>query len=101
MGYLGYTDPFVAFGRDLFHPDGEEPFAFNFNDNVYQIMMDGHLLMFDGEKTVGFYNYVEDPLMKADLKEAGGERMLKMEDQLKAVIQQYNNRMIGDRLVVD
>jgi arylsulfatase A-like enzyme len=100
LGYLGYTDPYVAFGRDLFHPDNDTPFAFNFNDNVYQLMMDDHLLMFDGQKTVGFYNYVTDPLMKTDLKEKGGELLTKMEDKLKAVIQQYNNRMVEDRLVL-
>jgi hypothetical protein len=100
LGYLGYTEPYVAFGRDLFHPDGSQPFAFNFNDNVYQLMMDDHLLMFDGNKPVGFYDYVHDPLMKADLKETGGERLIGMENKLKAVIQQYNNRMVSDRLVV-
>jgi hypothetical protein len=39
--------------------------------------------------------------MKNDLKEQGGDRLTTMENKLKAVIQQYNNRMIGDRLVVD
>jgi len=101
LGYLGYTKPFVAFGRDLFHLTDEEPFAFNFNDNVYQIMMDNHLLMFDGQKSVGLFNYVADPLMKTDLKDTEGEVLTKMETKLKAVIQQYNNRMVGDRLVVD
>lgn len=103
LSYLGYDEDYVAFGRDVFHPDGEDPFAFNYNDNVYQLMTDDHLLMFDGVKTVGLFNYVSDPLMKTDLKANPNEkeRMEAMERRIKAVIQQYNNRMIGDKLVVE
>lgn len=99
-GYLGYDKDYVAFGRNVFHPDGEEPFAFNYNDNVYQLMTEDHLLMFDGNKTVGLFNYVRDPLMKTDLKADATEteRLKRMGEKLKAVIQQYNNRMIGDEL---
>lgn len=102
LGYLGYDEEYVAFGRDVFHPDGDPPFAFNYNDNVYQLMTDDHLLMFDGNKTVGLFNYVADPLMKTDLKGDPGEsgRVAGMEQKIKAIIQQYNNRMIEDRLVV-
>jgi hypothetical protein len=66
-------------------------------------MTDDHLLMFDGVKTVGLFNYVSDPLMKTDLKANPNEkeRMEAMERRIKAVIQQYNNRMIGDKLVVE
>lgn len=102
LGYLGYDRNYVAFGQDVFRPEGEEPFAFNYNDNVYQLMTDDHLLMFDGERTVGLFNYVADPLMKTDLKSDPGEtgRLQAMERKVRAVIQQYNNRMIGDKLVL-
>lgn len=102
LGYLGYDRNYVAFGRDVFRPAEEAPFAFNYNDNVYQLMMEDHLLMYDGNKTVGLFNYAVDPLMKTDLrsdpKEVG--RVQSMERRIRAVIQQYNNRMIGDKLVL-
>lgn len=103
LGYLGYNQDYVAFGRDVFHPDGEVPFAFNFNDNVYQLMTEDHLLMHDGNKPVALYNYVADPLMKTDLKTnpAHAERLERMEKKVKAVIQQYNNRMIRNELTTE
>lgn len=102
LGHLGYDKDYVAFGRDVFHPNGDPPFAFNYNDNVYQLMTDDHLLMFDGIKTVGLFNYAADPLMKTDLKDNPAEsgRVANMERKIRAIIQQYNNRMIGDSLVV-
>jgi arylsulfatase A-like enzyme len=101
LGYLGYDESYVGFGRDIFHTDGDEPFAFNYNDNVYQLMMDDHLLMFDGQKTVAVYNYVNDPLMKNDLTDSDPDRVRTMERMIKAIIQQYNNRMIDDDLTID
>src|SRR5690606_39009865 len=102
LGYLGYDRNYVAFGRDVFRPTEDTPFAFNYNDNVYQLMMEDHLLMYDGNKTVGLFNYAVDPLMKTDLrsdpKEVG--RVQSMERRIRAVIQQYNHRMIGDKLVL-
>jgi phosphoglycerol transferase MdoB-like AlkP superfamily enzyme len=99
LGYLGYDKPFFAFGRNVFDPS-LEPFAFNFKDNNYQLFQNDFLLQFDGSKTVALYNFRDDPLLQNNLAKTSTPVVEKMEHKIKAIIQQYNNRMIENRLTV-
>ena len=61
--------------------------------------MDDYLLNFNGEKTVGLYNFKTDKLLTNDLKNSETEIVGQMENKMKAIIQQYNNRMIDNKLI--
>lgn len=97
LGYLGYDKDYVAFGRNVFDPS-TTPFTFNYKDNVFQLLQGEYLLMFDGKHTVGLYNFVKDRMMTTNLVKEKPEVVSSMEMKIKAMIQQYNNRMIEDRL---
>lgn len=97
LGYLGYDREYVAFGRDVF-TETTEPFAFNHKDNAYQLFLGDYLLVFDGQRSMGLYNFREDKMVEHNLLEVLPEVRKKMEMKIKAIIQQYNNRMIEDRL---
>ena len=99
MGYLGYPASYVAFGRDVFH-DKTEPFAFNYKDDMYQLFKGDYLLQFDGTRSVGLYNFKIDKLIRTNLIRQEPDRVKALEPTIKAIIQQYNNRMIEDRLTV-
>ena len=77
-----------------------EPVAFNYND-AFNLYEGEYLLTFDGEKTVSLYNFVTDKMLIKDLKEEKPEIVQRMEPKAKAIIQQYNNRLIENRLTVD
>lgn len=98
LGYLHYQKPYLAFGRDIFRED-RPPVAFNYKDNTYQFFRDDHVFVFDGTRSIGLYNFKTDRLMQNNLVDKDTARAHDMERQIKAVIQQYNNRMIGDRLL--
>ena len=100
LGYLHYKKPYLAFGRDVFHR-GDTPIAFNYKDNTYQLFMDQYLLMFDGTRSLGLYDYRSDKLMERNLLKEKSRTAKVMEDKIKAIIQQYNNRMVEDRLTVN
>lgn len=100
LGYLHYDKPFIGFGRNVFDSTST-PFAFNYRDNVYNIYQDDYLLMFDGKKPVGLYNFKQDKMLKTNLKEEYPARVKEMEQYIKAIIQQYNNRMVENRLVAE
>ena len=100
LGELHYEKPFIAFGRDIFH-DQTRPFAFNYLDNTYQAFRGNYLLQFDGKKTLGLYNFNNDKLLVKNLADQLPDTVRAMEDQLKAFIQQYNNRMVDDNLTVE
>ena len=97
LGYLNYDKPYIAFGRDAFKRV-EEPFAFNYVDQVYQSFRGNYLLQFDGTKSVGLYDFKKDKLLKQNLLNNLPDTVQHMELHLKGLIQQYNNRMVDDNL---
>jgi phosphoglycerol transferase MdoB-like AlkP superfamily enzyme len=99
LGYLHYDGAYVAYGRNVFLA-GEEPFAFNYKGNVYQLMQGDFLLEYDGMKSLGLYNFKTDMMSKTNLLEKMPEVVIKMETKVKAVIQQYNNRLIDNQMTV-
>lgn len=99
LGYLHFNKPYIAFGRDIFRESGE-PVAFNYKDNTYQIFEDEFILVFDGTRSLGLYDFINDKLMQRNLIDEHPQKVKRMEDKLKAVIQQYNNRMIEDKLTI-
>lgn len=99
LGYLNFDEPYVAFGRDDFKED-QKPFAFNYKDNVYQFFSGDFLLQHDGSKPVALYNFKTDKLLEKNLVEERKDVVNLLEPKVKAMIQQYNNRMVEDRLTV-
>ena len=95
MGMLHYQKPYFAFGIDLLNTATEDTWAVNYLNGVYQYVKQDHVLQFDGEKTVGFYA-LNDSLMQHNLV---GRQPMQMERELKAIIQQYMERMTQDRLL--
>ena len=58
------------------------------------------MLQFDGERSTGLYDIRQDELMKENILEKNDVQE-EMERELKAIIQQYMNRMLNDRLTAD
>ena len=100
LGQLHYNKPYVAFGRDIFKP-GTHPFVFNYVNNNYQLFEDSSLLLFDGSQTKGLYNFRTDTFFTKNLQDAMPAKVLGMERRLKAIVQQYNNRMVDDDLTTE
>ena len=99
LSYLGKTDAYVAFGNDQFTTPTEETFAVNYNNGIYQFVKGDYLLQFDGNTTRAVYNFKTDRLLKDNLVGKVPQQEA-MEHQLKAIIQQYMQRMNNDNLVL-
>lgn len=98
LGYLGYDEPYVSFGVDLLRTPAEKTFAVNYFNGNYQYLKGDYFLQFDGKQTVGFYDYAADRLLQHNL--AGTLPVQQqLEQELKSIIQQYMERMTGNRLV--
>lgn len=96
LGYLGYDKPYVAFGCDLLSTPPQQTFAVNYANDIYQYVKGEYLLQFDGNGTRAVYNFKSDPLLKHNL--VGKVDCSSMELELKAIIQQYMQRMNENRL---
>lgn len=99
LAQLKYDKPFVAFGKDLF-TSGDST-AFNYAAPSWQLMTPIGMLRHDGVKSLGFFDYRGDRMMQQNLLDKiSPVTLLNLEEMLKARIQQYNNRMVEDRLVI-
>ena len=95
---LGYEKPYLAFGDDVLACDPAGTWAFSYNAGIYQIVKGDLMLQFDGEKTTAVYRFKTDPLLRDNLAGRLPEQA-PLEQQLKAIIQQYMSRMNENRLM--
>ena len=97
LGYLNFDQPYFAFGRDVLK-EKTEPFAFNYKDNTYQLFEKDFLLVFDGKETLGLYDFKRDKMVENNIAKENPEVVSSMERKVKALIQQYNNSLIEDKM---
>lgn len=100
LGYLGYDKPYIAFGKDLLQTPDSLSYVYNYQNGIYQFVQGNHLLQFDGKQATAFYDYQSDSLLKNNLLGTFPEKQVQMETTLKAIIQQYMERMNSDNIVV-
>ncbi|KAA6333139.1 Lipoteichoic acid synthase 1 [termite gut metagenome] len=101
LGYLGYDKPYISFGCDLLETSPENTFAVNYLNGTYQYFKGDYFLQFNGEKTTAIYNFKTDVFSKNNLsEEISPDVQQRMERELKAIIQQYMERMVKDELVI-
>ena len=95
LGYLHYPKPYIAFGNNLFDPKTKR-FAINFIEESYQFLIGDYALYFSDGSFTGIYDWKRDPQRSDNLL---GKIDLRAEESLyKAVVQQYNNRMVRNQL---
>lgn len=97
LSYLGYDQPYMGFGIDLLNTPAEDTWAVNYLNGIYQYVKYGYVLQFDGQNTKAVFR-LDDSLMKQNLLGKVPEQQ-QMELELKAIIQQYMERMSQNRLL--
>ena len=97
LNLVGYDKPYMAFGCDLLNTPSEDTWAINYLDGIYQYCKGDYVLQFDGQQTIGVYA-LKDYRMNRNLKGQVAEQP-QMEREVKAIIQQYMERMIENRLI--
>jgi arylsulfatase A-like enzyme len=99
LSMLGYQKPYFGFGIDLLNTPSEDTWAVNYQSGIYQYVKHGYVLQFDGQKSKALYA-LSDSLMQHNLihQPSAISHQQLMEQELKAIIQQYMERMTQDRL---
>ena len=96
LGLLGYQKPYLAFGIDVLNTPADDCWAVNYLNGIYQYVRYGYVLQFDGAKTKAVYR-LEDRLMQQNVVGQVAVQA-QMEREVKAIIQQYMERMTQNRL---
>ena len=94
LDYLNYKNKFVSFGSSIF--DSALNYAYTYKNGVYQILDQEYCLQFNGEKTIGLYEYKKDTFLEKNINNKELELML--ENKLKATIQSFSTMMVKNRL---
>ena len=96
LGLLGYQKPYLAFGIDVLNTPADDCWAVNYLNGIYQYVRYGYVLQFDGAKTKAVYR-LDDRLMQQNVVGQVAVQA-RMEREVKAIIQQYMERMTQNRL---
>ena len=89
LGLMGNTEPYFAFGRDIFGEPAAEPFVLCY-DNEFEAATADRSLFFDEHRLTGIYDRA-DYKHERPLPETEADRSLT--ERIKAFIQQYYSHM--------
>ncbi|MCX6232014.1 MAG: sulfatase-like hydrolase/transferase [Bacteroidetes bacterium] len=100
LDFLNFDKPYFAFGTSVF--DTSKPhFNISYLNEEYQLIKDNYALKFDGEKFVSLYQISQDSLLQHNLINTEVKEKKEMEVFLKALIQQYNNSLINNKMLFE
>ena len=99
LGYLRYPRPYIAFGNDLTQVAATDNYEVAYLNGVYLFVQGNEVLLFDGQKVTGLYDYKHDVMMQHNLM-GKSPRQGEMERKLKAIIQSYMSRMLSDEVTI-
>ncbi len=97
LDYLNVNSSYIAFGNSVFDTLAPD-FGISYSNNYVQLIKDNYLLRFAKNETKELFNLQSDSLLINNLVEKNNPVQQNMEHFLKAYIQQYNNRMIENKL---
>jgi hypothetical protein len=97
LQYLGYGQPFFAYGNSIFKP--EEPhYVLTQSGGAYQWLERGYLLQTTGIKPTGFYAYPADSNGRNNLVARPMSQKDSLTQRLRAFIQRYNYTLIHNSM---
>lgn len=100
LAALGYNDTIFTFGRNVFD-SLQEPCFTSYLNNIYQYSDGEYMLQSDGNNITAIFDLEEDPCLTKNLYQEGDyETWSELDGKFKMRLQQYNNRMINNKLYI-
>ena len=97
---LGYNDSIFSFGRNVFD-SLQEPCFSSYLNNIYQYSDGRYMLQSDGNDITAVFNLENDPCLNDNLYNKGeDEPWNELNNKFRMLLQQYNNRMINNKLYI-
>ncbi|MGB0402794.1 MAG: sulfatase-like hydrolase/transferase, partial [Salibacteraceae bacterium] len=97
----GYTGSTISWGTPT-SALSYENYCFEFVNGIYQIHNEQHVVLFDGQNSLGIFDFMTDITFDNDLR--NNENLSELHDlmlyKLKGAIQQHHARMVQNRLFV-
>lgn len=97
LSALNIKDTVFSFGRNLFDSLQKETFI-NCNNNIYEFSDGEYLIQSDGENIKVIYDIKKDVYLMNNIYKNDDEKWKNLHESLIMRLQQYNNRMINNKL---
>lgn len=97
LDMIGYQKPFRSWGRSLLDKKSSSPFVINSTGSLYQFSRGNYICIFDGTKSLGFYDK-NDKALANNLISSRNKEMNDLELSCKAFIQDYMERVVDQKL---
>lgn len=99
MDYLNLSKKFIAFGKSVFSKS-EKRDVFQYTGKDYVILEDSLLLRYNGQSTKWLIDYKNDPDEFFDLQDSLPVQKVRLENKIRAIIQENSQRLIYNKMVV-
>ena len=100
LSLVGCENQFISFGNNMFDETAPH-FAVNYFNGAFQIFEQNYFLQFSNDKAIGFYDFATDPELKTNLSGKMPAEQTGVENRLKAFLQQFNERVLDNKMTVD
>ncbi|KIA95693.1 sulfatase [Flavobacterium sp. KMS] len=97
LDYLNIKTDMVSFGKSY---KSKENYVVYYLQGTYHYIKDDYYLAFANNKTIGLYNWKNDPLLKNNLMLKDKAKVEESEKFLKAYIQSFNERVVNNKLAI-
>lgn len=97
IDYLGLNTDLICFGKSYF---SKENYVVFYLQGIYHCVKDDYYLAFANNEVIGLYNWKKDPLLKNNLQTKNTIKTIEILNFLKAYIQNFNERVIDNKLTV-
>lgn len=94
---LDINESLFTFGRNVFDSI-QTPYHISFLNSIYQYYDGRYVMQSDGEKTIAVYDFKNDSNLQRNIYEEDSMTWDHLDRQFKVRLQQYNNRMINNKL---
>ena len=95
LEYLNYKGTILTFGNEL--SKNNRIIAF-YQSGLYHFVKNEYYLIFDGIKTIAFYNWIQDKMQENNLMSNNNLEQIELEKEAKAYIQTFNTRVSYNKL---
>jgi phosphoglycerol transferase MdoB-like AlkP superfamily enzyme len=98
LGLLGNTEPYFAFGRDIFGEAEAEPISVSYDNNMFQAITAEHLVLFNEKQIIAVYAK-DDVRHEHNLMDEIDTDSIQR--RMKAMIQSYYSRIEAKDYVIE
>ncbi|MDR0971507.1 MAG: sulfatase-like hydrolase/transferase [Bacteroidales bacterium] len=99
MSLIHYPYSFISFGQNIFSND--ENYYILYLNGEYIFREGNYVLKYNDDITPTLYYLPNDPNCKKDISSSNKERLNNMTLKTKAIIEQYNSRLIENNLIIN